>query len=297
VRERYAEDCRRGFTLYPLNRPAARRTEPEIWEGFGVVTSAAEVAKERWDQVYLTVSSTALRGPWLEELAAATGNATVVLLQPGLDDRVYGGQRVGEGRLVQGMISLISYHAPLPGETRFPRPGMAYWFPPASPSPMSGPAARRDAVVAALRAGGLPARAHRDVARASAFPTAVMMPLLVALEESGWSFARAFSAEGRPRLAAAAAAGREATSVVARTLDARAPWLLPLILRRTVLRAGLAVARRIIPLDVETYLRVHFTKVGDQTRALLASYVDHGRHLGLPTASLEAVIATSRQLP
>ena len=41
VREKYREDCARGFDVYPLNR--RRRTEPVRFEGFGVVSRIDEV--------------------------------------------------------------------------------------------------------------------------------------------------------------------------------------------------------------------------------------------------------------
>jgi 2-dehydropantoate 2-reductase len=261
------------------------------WREYEVLTSATEVAAGSWDQVYLAMSSIGLRGPWLAELAAATGEASFVLLQPGLDDRAVAVAGVGEARLVQGMISLISYPAPLPGETRFPRPGMAYWFPPLSPSPMSGPTERRDAVVAALRAGGLPSRARRDVAPSASFASSLMMPVLVALEQAGWSLARLFSAAERGRLDTALAASREAMAVVGRRFGRQPPALLRLAARPLSLRTGVAIGRRLIPLDLEAYLARHFTKVGDQTRALLSGYIDHGREDGLPVAALERLRA------
>src|SRR6185436_20748884 len=78
VKPARAAACQAGLTLYPLHaggRPQ-RFTAP-------VLTSLEEVARQRWDAVFLAVSSTALRdGAWLGALLAALGDATVVLLQP-----------------------------------------------------------------------------------------------------------------------------------------------------------------------------------------------------------------------
>jgi hypothetical protein len=41
-----------------------------------------------------------------------------------------------------------------------------------------------------------------------------------------------------------------------------------------------------MPFDVETYLRVHFTKVGDQTRDFLRTYLALGRSGGQRTDAL-----------
>jgi 2-dehydropantoate 2-reductase len=291
VKPKHADACRRGFTLYPLNR--RRRAEPRRFDGAGVVTRDDEVAAGRWDQVYLTMSSTALRGGWLPGLARASGDATVIALQPGLEDRAVVLEHVAEERLVTGLISLIAYAAPLPGETRFAEPGNAYWFLPLSPSPFSGPRARVDAVVAALRAGGMPARRHPDVPGFAGFPSAILTPYLVALEASGWSLDRLGENAG-----AAGRAAREALAAVASRPEAgRRPPLLGLAARPLVVRAGLWLGRKVIPLDLETYFREHFTKVGDQTRLMMSQYIDLARSKGLPSASLESLIGTVAALP
>lgn len=288
VRERYRAEAARGFDLYRLRR---RRVEAERLDGCAVVTTADQVAATRFDQVVLTVATPALRGSWLPALLAAAGDATIVMLQPGLDARALVlAAGAAEARLVKGLISLISYHAPLPGETRFPTPGMAYWLPPGAPCPFAGPRDRTAAVVAALRAGGFPAKVARDTGAAEAFPSAVMMPYLAALELGGWTVRGAVRAG---TLADGAAAARQAIAVVRHELG-RPPLGVRLLARPRLLRAGLWFARPIIPLPLETYLEAHFTKVGDQTLEMLDAYVARGRAAGLPVDALEALAARLR---
>jgi len=214
------------------------------------------------------------------------GSATLVLLQPGPDDRSFVLQRVPAAHVVQGRISIISYRAPLPGETRFPEPGVAYWLPPLAASPMSGPPARLQPVLASLRRGGLPARRHRDAARGTPFPTAMFMPLLAVLEEAGWSFQRLRQGD---RLRRAWRAGCEAMAVTARREGRRPPPWLRLCGRPLIVRALMRLAPVVMPLSLEAYLHAHFTKVGDQTRDFLRGYLHHGRAAGLPVDDLSAV--------
>jgi ketopantoate reductase len=283
----HVEEVRRGFTLYPLNRPPARRMLPQRVTGFPVVTGAGEIKGTRWDQVYLTMSSPALRsGDWFEELAAAMGSATLVLLQPGPDDRTFVLERVPAAQVVQGIISLMSYRAPLPGETRFPEPGVAYWLPPLAKSAMSGPRPRLAEVIASLRQGGLPVRRHRDVSRIITFPTALFMPLAAVLEEAGWSLSELRKGD---RLQRAWKAGRQAMAVTARREGRRPPLLWRLVGRPLLVRAALRLAPALMPFDLEAYLRAHFTKVGDQTRDFLRGYLHHGKAAGLPVDSLSTV--------
>ena len=279
VKPAYADACRRGFTIYPLGR---RPPRAQPFTGFGVLTAPGEAAATRWDHVYLTVASTALAtGTWLAELVAATGDATIVFLQPNLDDRARLTSIVDPARIVDGAIAFLAYQAPLPGEVRFAAPGVACWFPPA-PSPFSG--ARAADVVAALRRGKLPARRVPDVTAAAPFQSAVLYAYLAALEGAGWSFAEL---RHGGRLALASRGAAQAMAIAGHQRARRVPWRVRMAARPLVIRIALWLARRIVPLDLETYLRVHFTKLAEQTRAGMQSYVTHGRAAGLAVDAIE----------
>jgi 2-dehydropantoate 2-reductase len=284
VKDKHVDECRRGFALYPLGR----RRDPVRLDGCGVVTSASGGA---WDQIYLTMSSIALRtGTWLEGLARDTGDATMVVLQPGLDDPEYVAARVAPSRIVLGTIYFLAYHAPLPvptTATRVDGPGVAYWLY-QQRAPFSGQPPRAAAVVAALRAGKLPARVARDTRREVALPTAILEGFVAALEAAGWSFRR-MRAEGLVTTGAHAAA--EGLRVVAHELGIAIPLALRAAATPLGFRAALAVAPRIVPTELEAYLQAHFTKVGDQMHASLERLVERGRAAGLPTPALSELAA------
>ena len=110
VKEKYAMSMRKGLTLYPLNRPSP--WEPRNFHGYGTLFEPSEVRKNRWDQVWFCVSSTALDGEWLEPLLAAIGDATLVSLQPGMEDQRRLADRVGADRLVSGLIGFRRIRPP-----------------------------------------------------------------------------------------------------------------------------------------------------------------------------------------
>jgi 2-dehydropantoate 2-reductase len=294
VKEVHAAVARQGFLLYPLNRARTRRATPplERLSGCAVLTSPDEVRRAGpFDQVWLAISAPALRGAWLGPLLAAAGDATVVLLTPGIEDRALVVSHVPASRLVIGIIAFVAYPAPLAGETRFPEPGLAYWLPPLLASPFAGPPAARRAVVRALKKGGLPAVAlpARDRSgRAGAFGVALSMPLLMALEAADWSFARL--RKSRELLDLWALATRQALGAAAAHTGLRPPpvrlavstlgprWLLPL-------------SRGVTPFPLETYLAYHFTKVGDQTRHYLRELIAWGREAGVPVDAIESLLA------
>lgn len=287
VKPKYAEEARQGYTVYPLGE--SRAGAPVRFEGFGVVTSTEEVAAASWDAVWLCVSSPALRGDWLPAMLAATGNATVVALTPGMDDLAYLGERCNPERVVAGMIAFVAWQSPLPGEHREP-PGIAYFFPPMQPSPFSGTDARVVPIVAALRAGGCPARRVADASAQGAVGSSILLPLVAGLEAAGWSFVQF----GRgPWIHTATAAAREALSIVARKRGG-SPAVVRHLVRPWAARLVLWVAPRLVPVNLEVYMKYHFTKVGDQTRQVLASLQGHAQSLALPHAAIDALAAALR---
>lgn len=291
VRPRYVDSLRDGVTVYPLNR--RNRSQPVRFAGYSLYSTPEEVRAERWDQLWLAISSPALRGPWLGELVAAVPEATVVCLTPGIDSRRIMEEHLPSERLVMGLISLISYQAPLPGEERFAEPGMAWWFPPRGASPFAGPPDAVQAVVRTLRGGGQPARAVAEVEQRAALASTMLMPQLLALESVGWSWVRLRQGD---RLARGCAAVHEALAAVAAHKGLTLPASRHLI-RPSVLRLVLAAAPRLIPLDLETYLAYHFTKVGSQTRAHVRRYQELARAQGMPTPALDELFAEIPEEP
>ena len=115
----------------------------------GVYTRVEELAARRWDRVWICTASPALREPWLPELLAAVPGATIVLLTPGLHDRALLLEHVPAARLNLGMITLMGWSSPLPGE-QGPKETL-WWPPPLSPALFEGPEA--EALAAELAAG------------------------------------------------------------------------------------------------------------------------------------------------
>ena len=262
VKPAHLDEARRGFELYPLNRRRPR-SEPVRFEA-PVFDSIAAAMSDRPDAVVLCVSSTALRaGNWLDELASELGDATLVVLQPSPGDLDHVRARVAAEQVVAGLIAIVSYPGPLPGE-ELPSPGTVYWFPPLGRSLFSG--ARAEPLVDRFRAGGLPAKRVNDLTATQAHGAAVLQTLVIALEIAGWSF----NALRRDRelFHLAHAGATEAMRALEHHLGARPPMIMRLA-RPLPLRLGLGLGTRAAPFDLEGYLHLHFEKVGDQTRLWL----------------------------
>jgi hypothetical protein len=271
VRPRYAEDAERGFELVHIH--SKRRRIPARFVPAEVLTSDTEVAAGAFDQIWHAVPTPPLARGELDGVLAASGAATIVSLQPGVTVAAHLERFVEPHRIVYGIIGFQSYAAPLEGSAdaieKATGPGIAYFFPPFIHSQFSGIEWRLRSVLDALHMGRLPSVAITDAHLALAFSSAMLMPIVSALERAGWSLAAMREGDG-PSLAARAAA--EAMAIIAaETGSPRPPYAA--LLRGPLIRLGLGFAARVTPFDLEAFFHVHFAKVGAQTRAMLDEYV------------------------
>lgn len=281
VREKYRAETEAGMRLIPLRG----KREPITLTPDAVVTDPKDV--QGFDQVWFCVPTTALIKGGLDPIFEAIQNdgSTIVNMMPGVQVRELVNAKVSADRVVDGLIGMVAYQAPLPGEDIDP-PGTAFILPSLSASKFSGlDKARVEAVHGALRAGGCPAKITDDARVSLAFSSSLMMPMIVALEGAGWELAALRRGDW---LSLAAGTGREAMGVIGAELDAKPP-LLRFFLRRWLLSLISRVAPWIAPFDVEVYLKYHFTKVGEQTRLMIRGYIEGAKKHGLPGGHIEAL--------
>lgn len=284
VRPKYADALRAGTLVYLPKRRGERA--PIALSGYDVVTSEAEVAERTFDQVWLCMSSTALRQPWLEPFLAAVDarspSATIVLLQPGAEDQDHLAARVPRERIVSGLITLVAYQSPLPGEPAHP-PGIAIYIPPLTKFPVRGEQSRARDVADLVTRGGWKSKVLGPLADKGGSPAgAVLQSHIVALEGAGWRFAALFRS---PLRKLACEAAREGMVIIATHQGKRAPFARHFV-RPWVMGIFLRLARWKMPFDFEVYLEYHFTKVRDQTIEGLANTIALGDRLGRPNDAL-----------
>ncbi|MFZ5628480.1 MAG: ketopantoate reductase family protein [Spirochaetota bacterium] len=285
VKDKYAESARHGFTLYPLNEKDARQN-PILFDKFSVLTNAQQVAQQSWDYVFLTTSSTALRaGGWYAEIAKAIGNAQVIILTVGIEDLAFVKRYTREEHIITGLITMMSYAAPLPGE-ELPRPGTAYWFPPLLKFSYSGEKQPTQGIVDLLNKGGMPSARHSNVQLEGALGSALLQTSIYALECAGWSLKK--MAQDGELLSVTRKAMIEASFIGARKNNARLPYERKLIPGRA-LAATMQLTQKIAPLDVERFFERHYTKVREQSLDMLSTWIRAGSELGIATPGLEAL--------
>lgn len=276
VRDRNSRNSAMPRTLwqYPLlGRPRAST------QHLRVLTRAYR----HWDQVWLTLPSDALNSPWLaEQLAVFDADTPLISWTPDFrDDEKL--RPLYRGPIQHGLIGLISFQTPLPG-TVSPGEGFGYLLPPRAAMLDNSKPGRQAAAL--LRAGGLPAVAMKDLEWVSARSTALMVPAMAGLELAGWSLAEI---RRGPWLGHACQAAREATVIAAAYLGREAGFAAHL--PQPVLMSLLSrLAPKVMPFPLETYLDYHFSKVGEQTRQMLAHWIEEGARRQLPHGALSTLL-------
>ena len=206
------------------------------------------------------------------------------MLQPGIDDYAYVTGLFPSQRVVHGMITLTSYHAPLEGEAG--PATMNWWFPPLSPSPFSGDTEETQALVKLLKSGGLPAKYVTDIKTQLRLGSGLLMPLIAALEDAEWKLDQLREPE---RLALSAKAARQCLDI---SLPRQVPLLKALLTTPWLLSVILRIAPMVTPFNLEAMLKSHFTKVGLQTRVMLRDYIERAS----PNQKADAVSALLTRL-
>lgn len=295
VKEKHQRAAEEGFTLYRCRRRGLGPGERFLPEQ--VITQPEQVTADAYDQVWLATSSVDLHGGWLERLRDNIGDATVVMLQPDIDDRDYVFEVFGAERVVCGLVNFISYQTPLPElPTYHPdaqKYGVAYLFMPLMPAEFSGVAERLTPVLQALDEGRLQVKVRQDASRIYADRSAMMMPLVAALELEEWSFQRLQSSAN---LALAVRAGQEALAVVAAKFG-RSPNLRERLFSRFWVQTALPIMRWLAPMDAEAYVRFQFVKTAPQTRYMLNHFIEEGGRYGLATNALRSLVTQLPPLP
>ncbi|MBW2463069.1 MAG: hypothetical protein JRH11_15575 [Deltaproteobacteria bacterium] len=287
VRDKYAEDARRGFDLYSLNRRRGREA-PAHFDEFDVFTDMQEATKRSWDMVVLCLPASALRtGAWFEQLATGLGDATLVNLTPGIDDYRWISERVPQEQIVSGLIGLSSWSGPLPGAT-LPKPGTVYWVPPLTKMAFSGPRARTRRTRDALDAGGLPSKVVDDTRAQMAFEGPAFQFFMAALELAHWNFEQV---RNKPQhLALSHRATREAFVVAAQRIGKKPP-LNVRVMHPWVLRIATRAVRYVVPFDMALFLEKHFSKVGEQTTLGLTTLIELAETQGNPADAMKELLA------
>lgn len=282
AKEKYAENLRKGLNLHKL-LPIGHRTL--FFKDFRVLTHYEEVAAKKWDQVWLTMSSDALRSSFTTNLLNFIGDATIVSIQPDLEDGDTLRRLRPNNKLVQGAVSFSAFQSPLPGE-KTPKAGIAYQLFPFFRGEFSGPEEAVQSVVSMLNKGHFPAASVPNLERTMAAKSALLICLIAGLEAEQWKLNRYLRSN---RFQHALNAAQEVLNVV-ETRYGTDVSTLRILLKPRVWKVFLTIAQRVTPYNLENYLCYHFTKVSQQTRLMLNTYIKFAEQNKLEASALHYLL-------
>ncbi len=288
VREKYIDDLSNGSVLYHINKDK-KLNQSIQYKNYELVSSFEEVGQKKYDQIYLSFSSTALmkfdfKG-FKENLK---GNPTIVMLHPSKSDYDILNQTFPADQIVQGMITLISYQAPLVTEQADP-PGIAYYLPPMMPTPVSGPNERAKEVVSLFKDGKMAAKVNKSVEMEALFPTAFLSSFLIGLEASDWKFKK--MKKDKHLLSILKQSVDEVMTALETQYKVKRPMPMKLVNSRRMTKLLLTLAPKVMPMDIETYFEYHFKKVNDQTKMYVNNYMELAKSTGNKYKSIESLLA------
>ena len=283
VRPKHIEELKSGLSIFNLNKK-----QTTDFQNFKVITDLTRLKDIQWDIVVLTVPSDALFTPWLQEFTSSINKtATLLTLQPNLNDREEIAKFYPQEKTVTGVITLVAFPTPL-GNKWPQEKGMAVWFPPMGKAPFDGKPDEVNKVVSPLIKAGFPAMAKPLLKNPSmvAFGSTFLGVFIRNLEMQHWKLS-AFSQNEASDLMTNSM--KEAFAVVSKRHGLTQPAYVHL-LGKTFYKSSIALAKFMMPFDLETYLEFHFTKVGKQMRMNLENLQRDARSLRMQTPHLDRLI-------
>ena len=282
--------CLVTFLVRDMDSPNARM--PRTLFRYGLIGSKARKEQQHlrivtqatahYDAVWLCTPSSAMKSGWLEDQLTAIGaNTPLIAWTPDISD-IDLLKQWHPGPISQGLIGLISFQCPLPG-TDGPGEGIGYLAPPGAGVLDDDEHGQHAADL--LKQGGVPAHTRDDLPWWEARMACVNICAIAALEQEEWSLN---GLRRSPRLGLAARAGKEAAAGCAAYLGV-GTGLFPMVPTKLILKTALVLGPRVMPFPLETYLRYHFTKVGDQTRQIIDGWIKQCEEHDLPCDNLKTL--------
>lgn len=281
VKEKYQQalesDKQEGIILYHLNKDK-RLQQPLRFTKFSTITQWDDA--DDFDLIALSISSSALRQLPLslikEKLDNSNKQANLLMLQPSEEDLEHLTEVIAKERILQGMITLISYQTDNINKGINPV-GTAYYLPPL-PMPISASHLLQQEVglkevVTLFNQSGIKAKAVNSALDESRLVSAFFMTFLCALEAANWQFDRLRKSEQLLQQLSAAQRDLLPQKIMADGAFADIKKsLLKSLLKPWLYKTLIRTSPAFIPLPLEAYLKKHFLKVRPQTLMYMQDY-------------------------
>ncbi len=290
VKEKHLAKLEKGTILYNL-RKDRQLNAPITFSKYHLISNFEEVGQKKWDEIYLCFSSVALQNFDFEGFKQyLQQTSTIILLQSGFRDAAVLQKHFDETQIVKGMITMISYYTPLPSEKTL-LPGVAYWIPPLLTTPFSGSTERVKAIVQTFKESKIAAASTQNVQIQALYPSAFLGTFLTVLEANDWKFDKL--KKNTTALTALKHAVAELFGILEQNFQIKIPLIFKVIPQPFVVKLLLWLAPKVMPMDIETYLEAHFTKVNAQTQLYMQHYLELAKDKRLEHKHLAQIVAAN----
>jgi hypothetical protein len=274
-----------GMPLFQISNARGRPPRPDRLENYQVLADVVECQRFKPDQIWLALPSTVYYTAWLQEFLGHVPSERVVCFAPEGRRKEFFPQ-VAADRLVFGGITFMAWQGDLEGGGGRPE-GVNFWRPPLLGIPLTGTEEACRAVERLLKKAGFRAALGKPDSPMQSCVTAVMEAFMAGLELAGWSLG---SFRKSSWLNRAAGGAREAVlSQLSRTgMFPRA--LLGILLSPPGFRLATLLLPRLVPFDLEKYLKFHYLKTRDQTLNLLEVFASDGEKRALPVKNIRRLL-------
>ena len=131
-----------------------------------------------------------------------------------------------------------------------------------------------------LSDGACPAGMTDDVGKITALGSGFLVPTMASLELEQWSLSALASSE---RLSRTCQVIRDVTGLLR---PGYRRWLIAPLTWTPITRVIIRMAPWLVPFDLDAMLRIHFTKVGEQTRDMLREFRVQASEMSQPIPEL-----------
>ena len=282
IKEKYQKSLEKekqtGVVLYHLNNDK-QLEKPLRFKNFSIITQWSDA--NNFDLIALSISSTALRQLPLttikDKLEHSEKPVSLLMLQPSEEDLEHLTQVIATEKILQGMITLISYQTDNIHKKINPA-GTAYYLPILSmPISASGTLQQKSnnlkEVVHLFNQSKIKAKSVKSALDESRLLSAFFMTFLCALEAADWQLDRLKNSE--LLLKTLSAAQRDLLPQKIKANEKSSPLkkiLLRYLLKPSLYKLLITIAPKFIPLPLEAYLKKHFLKVRPQTLMYMQDY-------------------------
>lgn len=267
VKEKNKHLIENGFHIHNIGKDKNAKNLQHFTQ-FNTLTPVTINKELGWDQIYLCVPGTAL--PHLDFSNINTEDTSVVLLSSGQNDKSNLERLIPSNQIVSGMIGMLSRQWPQEDSSQPLR--VSYLLPPLVKMPFSSDTHQRAQDISnTFKQCGLNAPVVKDVYQELLYPNIILSCLVLGLEKCNWSFKELI--QNKTVRQAIVRNNRAFIKASEQHYNTKAPFALKLI-TPTALGLAARIAPKFFPLDIEAFLKFHYTKVAAQTRVQLKEFTD-----------------------